>query len=399
MKRVSIIVFFFCVAIGLTDCRDRNRTSQRVKATPTYTCPMHPQIIDDKPSHCPICKMDLVKIERSEDNGTIMLTHNQIVLGNISTMRTQYDTIQSETVLTGKVVVNDELGEAIGSRISGRIEKLYFKEVGQYIHRGQPLYEIFSEELIVLLQEYTLAYQENEEAGNHDSRYSDFLTAAEKKLLLYGLTKQEIHSMVTAKDHKSKIAFVAPASGIISKIDIQEGKYVEEGKTLYRLENIDKLWVEAELYATDTHAVYPDDVVEVEITGFEGVPVKGKVIFINPEFNAGTQILPIRVLIDNPGHRFLPGMQARVTAAKAERSVISIPRDAVIHDAGENYVWILNHNGSYSPKRILTGLENDDNVEVRYGLEENENVVVTGAYLLYSELVLRQGKDLKDVRN
>jgi len=148
------------------------------------------------------------------------------------------------------------------------------------------------------------------------------------------------------------------------------------------------------LYAAETHSLYEGDTVEINITGFENHSVKAIVIFVNPEFRNNTQVLSIRLQIDNPNHLFLPGMQAQIVSSKIEKHVVYISRDAVIHDGDQNYAWILNQNGSYSPRRILTGVENENMTEVRYGLDENDNVVVTGAYLLYSERILKKGREI-----
>src|SRR6478735_8266230 len=111
-----------------------------------YTCPMHPQIVQDKPGSCPICGMTLVKMDASTTgDGSIMLTESQIKLANITTTLTHFENMGENTILTGKLKVNEEQTEIVSSRVQGRIEKLYIKEVGQQVRQGQALYEIYSE--------------------------------------------------------------------------------------------------------------------------------------------------------------------------------------------------------------------------------------------------------------
>jgi len=385
--RISLIVIAF---IAFTSCKKQEDHASEILKK--YTCSMHPQVIQDKPGTCPICGMELVPMTASSNNdGSIMLSESQIKLGNITTTLTRYQDIGSATILNGKLAVNEEQTDVISSRAAGRIEKLFFKELGQPIKQGEPLYEIYSEQLLTLQQEYLLALRQYEELGQGE-RYESFLKGSEKKLLLFGLTKGQIQNLAKRKLTESKITFVAPASGVISRIETTEGQYVEEGSPLFRVEKLDQLWVEAELYSNETHSAYPGDSVKIEVSGFENEPIKSKIIFMSPEFRQGTQIMTIRAGFANPKHQFLPGMQARVIIVDTEKKVITLPTDAVIRDGKGNHVWVFK-DGAFSPRTVLTGLDNSDNVEIRYGLNEGENVVVTGAYLLYGELVLKKGGD------
>jgi len=391
MKKLTIVLIIL-VFIVFASCK---KQQEQVHETSTkYTCPMHSQIVQDKPGTCPICGMDLVRIDATGvDNGSVMLNESQIRLGNITTTLTRFQDIGSTTALNGKLTINEDETEVISSRVKGRIEKLYFKEIGQRIKQGEPLYKIYSEELLTLQQEYLLALQQYETLGQQERRYERFVKASEKKLRLFGLSENQIKKLAAQKSGESSVTFTAPATGVISRIDALEGQYVEEGSSLYRIEKLDRLWIEAELYSNETHLAYPGDSIKIRITGFENEPVNSKVTFISPEFRGGTQIMMLRAMVPNPEHRFLPGMHALVMLVDTEKKVITLPTDAVIRDAKGDHVWVRGNDGAFTPRRVLTGVDNADNVEIRYGLDENENVVITGAYLLYSELVLKKGGD------
>ena len=164
---------------------------------------MHPQIVRDHPGKCPICGMDLVPMNSSDrKDGSIMLSESQIKLGNISTTLTQYQDFGSTIILNGRLMVNEEQTEVISSRAKGRIERLYVKESGDRIEQGQPLYEIYSEQLLTLQQEYLLALKQYEDLGRE--RYESFLKAAEKKLLLFGVTKNQIRKLTMTRTTESK---------------------------------------------------------------------------------------------------------------------------------------------------------------------------------------------------
>src|SRR5258708_18143533 len=304
-----------------------------------YTCSMHPEIIQDKPGTCPICFMDLVKVGKSTTaDGSIKLNESQIKLANISTAPVIKKEMEIKTILNGKITVNEEQTEIISSRTQDRIEKLFFKEVGQQVKQGEPLYEIYSEQLLTLQQEYLLALRQMEELK--EKRYESFLKSSEKKLLLFGVTRNQIASLAKEKKTNSRITFIAPASGIIARIDATEGQYVSEGSALYRIEKLDKVWVEAELYSNETSLVKIGDQVKVQVSGFENNPALGKIIFLSPEFRQGNQIITVRVEINNPERKFIPGMQANVILTRSGKKAIVLPIDAVIRDNSGSRIWV-----------------------------------------------------------
>jgi len=373
-------------------CTKKDEHAQHQAVAEKYTCPMHPQIIQDKPGTCPICGMDLVKSSASTaTNGSIMLSESQIKLANITTTLTHQENMGENSILTGKLMVNEEQTEIVSSRVQGRIEKLFFKEVGQRVNKGQPLYEVYSESLLTLQQEYLLAVRQFEELKS--TRYESFVISSEKKLILLGMTKEQIKLLAQQKKIGSRITFLAPSEGIIARIDVTEGQYVSEGSALYQIEKLDQLWVEADLYPGESTLVKTGDLVRVQVNGFESASIEGKVTFLSPEYQQGTQIITLRALIDNRKKELLPGMQANIILYHSEKKVIALPIDAVIRNAKGSHVWVLEKDGSFKSRMVKTGLENFVKIEIIDGLKEKENVVITGAYLLYSELVLKKGVD------
>ena len=381
------------ISLGLLACGKKDEQSGPAQVVVKYTCSMHPQVVEDKPGTCPICGMELVLLKHSGNGSEIMLSDSQIKLGNITTTLVRYEDIGKSVTLTGTLSVNEEQTELVSSRVAGRIERLAIKEAGKRVSQGQILYEIYSEQLHTLEQEYILAQQQVEQLGQKDKRYQTFLVAAERKLLLVGLSKEQVNRLGNSKMANSRVEFLAPVSGIVARVDAIEGQYVSEGSPLYRVERLDKIWVEADLYPGEESLVKKGDQVNVIVNGFENIPVDGKVNFISPEYKASSQIITIRVEINNSKGEFSPGMQANVILSQSERKGIALPVDAVIRDEMGSHVWLLTPEGAYAPRMVETGVENIDKVEIISGLREKENVVITGAYLLYGELVLKKGGD------
>lgn len=362
--------------------------------TAQYTCPMHPSVIQDGPGKCPVCGMDLVlKSQPSGDSNELMLSESQIRLANITTQKVALQSVGQTIVINAKLVVDQDYSEAITSRTAGRVEKLFFKETGRIVKKGEPLYELYSETLLTLQKEYLLAKDQYETIGKTETRYESFLKASEKKLLLYGLSKNQVEQLGQSKTVQQRITFLAPTGGMITEINASEGQYLPEGGMLYKIENITRLWLEAELYPQETSLVKIGDKINAKVSGYESTPAETKVTFLSPEYRANTQITTMRALINNPDLKFKPGTQAQVLFSPSAKKTLAIPTDAVIRDEKGTHVYVETGTNSFQPRMVAIGLEDFERVEITDGLVENEVVVVSGAYLLYSELVLKKGSN------
>ncbi|WP_026462557.1 efflux RND transporter periplasmic adaptor subunit [Adhaeribacter aquaticus] len=368
---------------------------QAPKAPTTYTCPMHPQILEEKPSSCPICGMDLVAVNKgatgNSNTGSIMLSDTQVKLGNITTRPVQLGQIQNNKILTGSLVVDQTQADLISSRAAGRIEKLYVKETGRPIRKGQPLYDLYSESLLTLEQEYLLALDQAK-AFPEEKQFASILDAAKKKLLLTGLSNAQISQVARTRRLDARITFLAPTSGIVTEIAAAEGFYVAEGSLLYRMNRLNTIWVEAELYAQEANSLLVGTPIEVHVPG-QLAPIKTKVAFINPEFRQNSQVVVARAELPNPKAQLIPGTQATINLSAPAKQVITLPLDAVIRDTRGAHVWVKTGQNTFTSRMVALGAESADQVAIASGLNQNDTVVVTGAYLLYSEHVLKKGTD------
>jgi membrane fusion protein, copper/silver efflux system len=398
MKPLLYIVFTALLAIACgknetSHSHEHDHASEKSDAA-KYTCPMHPQIIKDAPGTCPVCGMDLVPGSSAQTSAnSIMLTNSQIRLANITTQKTSMHSVGETSIINARLVTNEEKTEIISSRAAGRIERLLIKETGRSVKQGEPLYELYSESLLTLQREYLLAKEQFETLGKQEPRYESFFKASERKLLLYGLTPRQIAQLENSNSLQPRVTFVAPASGIVTEIPVAEGQYIAEGTILYRIENIDKLWVEAELYPNETAYIKTGDKVNLRISGFETEPVEATVSFLSPEYKGNTQVTIVRAILDNPQHRYTPGLQAQVVLHHSAKQSLAIPVDAVIRSEKGTHVYIQNGRNTFQPRMVKTGLEDFTMVEITEGLHAGDTVAVTGAYLLYSEMILKNGTD------
>ncbi|KAA3440276.1 efflux RND transporter periplasmic adaptor subunit [Rufibacter hautae] len=382
-----------CPVCGM-DLVPVQKQKTEAKTARSYTCPMHPQIVQDKQGSCPICGMDLIPTQSQEngsETGSIMLSDNQIQLGNITTRPARLGQVGSNTVLTGRLVVDQTQADLISSRTAGRIERLYVKETGQPIRKGQPLYDLYSETLLTLEQEYLLALDQVQ-AFPGEKQFASILSAAKRKLQLTGLTNAQINRIGRTRKFDSRITFVAPTSGTVTEISAAEGMYVAEGSPLYRLSRFGSIWAEAELYAQEANQLKVGTQVEVSVAGTTA-PIKTKISFINPEFRQNSQVVVARATLPNPQGRLIPGTQATISLPAVANEALTLPLDAVIRDSKGAHVWVQIGKNTFAPKTVTLGEESANQVAILSGLTQKDTVVVTGAYLLYSEYVLKKGSD------
>ena len=382
-------VLKYILIIGLAACDTKEDKDQTAGVKQTYTCPMDPQIVQDKPGTCPICGMDLVLVTAGGDKSEVTLSESQVELANVTVQRVSIQDIGNSILLNGRLRADETQTEVISTRVPGRLDKLIIKETGVPINKGQVIYEIYSEQLLTFQQEFLLARAQANSIDN--KRYESYLQAAKKKLWLYGMTESQIRDLSNSKTTNPRIQFVAPASGIITEIMVSEGQYVSEGTGIYRLEKLNKLWVEAELYPNEASLIKLGDQLTIYINGFENRPLESTVIFISPEYRQGSQIFVLRASIFNAEYQFVPGMQVEIVFEHSKKRALTLPADAVIREENGGHVYKKTGNGIFKAQMVTTGLENFNKVEITGGIEEGDSIVVTGAYLLYSEIVLKKG--------
>lgn len=391
MRYITIITFLFFV---LASCKNKNKIAEDPDTY--YTCSMDPQVVEYKPGKCPICKMDLtpVKKKNGENKDELQLSEQQIQLGNIQTDTIRNGTIGDQLVLTATLNFDQMKTSSVSSRVMGRVERLFYKNMGDYVKKGSPLYEIYSEDLNNAKQEYVLALDKKKTfAAETVIDFDQLIQSARNKLLLWGINEPQIKELAQSKKASPTTTFYSTAGGNITQLDIREGDYVMEGGTIVKLADLSTLWAEAQVYTSQMAEVNTGSMAVVQLPDFDNKEIKGSIEFVNPEINPDTRINLIRVSIPNAGNQLKPGMPAYVILKSPQRTSLTLPIDAVIRDGKGATVWIKTGDNTFKSVMVQTGLESNDRIEIKSGLKEGDVVVLTGAYLLHSEYVFKKGAD------
>ncbi len=391
----TLAIFTMAPVLVLEACKEGNKknTEQQAKVAQTYTCPMHPQIIQNKAGTCPICGMDLVPFDKNNKDAFLTLSESQVSLANVTTMTIGAGALSNVKQLNGRLATDPEKTVVISTRVPGRIEALYVRETGVKVNKGQPLYKIYSEQLATLQQEFLLSAAQARQFPE-DARFQQIEKAARQKLVLYDQSESQVNQLLQAQKTNPYVTYSAPVSGTVAELSITEGQYAAEGGAVMKLEGYGELWVEADIYPSEAAAIRINQAVQVVVAGSENKPQTMIIQFINPSLQSGSQLLQVRGTIVNPNNQWQPGQQVYILLpVKAKTDALTLPVDAVIRDGKGTHAWIETAKGRFEPRRVVTGMENFESVEITEGLQPGDKVVISGAYLLYSEYILKKGAD------
>lgn len=323
--------------------------------------------------------------------GELKLSDRQIQLGNISTDSARVRVLGDEMLLSGWVVVDQNLSKTVSTRVMGRIDKLYFKNTGEPVKKGQPIYRFYSEEIEVAVKELLLSIESSSIVKDGGAEIDHIINSTRRKLELFGLTEEQIKSIEKNKDPVNTVDILSPVTGIITSVDTQEGSYVMGASPVFHLADFSSVWIEVQVYAADMSGIQEGSVAEIIVPSLPGKKYAGKVSFVRPELNPSSRINMIRIELKNEDGKLIPGMQTNVYLLTGKVEVLSLPANAIIVDGKGATVWIKTGPNTFRSKMVETGVEAGGFTEIKSGISRYEPVVITGAYLLNSEYLFRKG--------
>ena len=385
---VCLLLIAYCLLI--TSCK--NNKQQLTNKDEYYTCSMHPQVMQDKPGTCPICHMKLIVVKKTNTAADeIMLNDEQIKLGNIQVDTIRNGVIGDNLVLTATLNADETKVNSVNAHITGRIDHLYFKNAGDYVSKGAHLYDLYSEELNNAKQEYLAALERQQKLDNSIIDFNRLVQSAKTKLLLWGMTEAQVNELAKRKKASMLTAFYSPVSGYIADLPVMEGQYIMEGSTVVKLADLSSLWAEAQVYESQFSDIDKSGTVIVQLSDLPGKEFSGKIEFVNPEITADTRVNLVRIVVPNNNGQLRPGMPAYVIIKSRTVKTLTLPLDAVLRDGTMNTVWVQSTKNIFKMKMVETGIESGDRIEIKSGLQNDDVVVTSGAYLINSEYIFKNG--------
>lgn len=367
-----------------------------------YTCPMHPSVISDKPGACPVCGMALVKKSGHKESSSaelalikgVSLSSAQRVIANVSTIRAERGSLKKKINAVGVVDYAEPLQAKVAARFRGRIEKLHVDYTGAVVHKGQPLFDLYSPDLVSAEQELILAVSAMERfaSSNVDGENQQRLLQATRDRLRihFGMTAQQIAEIEQSKEVRTTVTFNSPIHGTVISKEVQQGQYVDEGMLLYQLTDLSKVWIYLDVYEKDLRFIKVGKSVQITSEAYPNESFTGRVTFIDPVVSGETRTVRVRTEFNNPVGKLKPQMYVKAEVSVPVNDAIVIPSSAVLSTGRRDVVWVEVKPNTFEPRSVVLGVHAESSCEVLSGLQEGDSIVVSGGFMLESESQLQQ---------
>ena len=366
-----------------------------------WQCPMHPSIVQDHPGDCPICGMKLVKVEGARGgagaaapegmSGVTIDPDRQQLIG-LKIVHAERGPVGGSWRTSGRVAVDETRVHHVNVKLSGFMEQVHANFVGRPVKAGEPLFSIYSPELLAAQQELLLALETRKRLADSGGMTADgdaLVAASRRKLELWDVPRSEIERLERTGKSSRTITFSSPATGVVTKKDVVPGMRVTAGDMPFEIVDLSRVWVLADAYETDLGQVKVGMTATLRLKAFPDRTFKGRVAFIDPLLDPKTRTAKVRVEVANPSGELRPEMFGEVVLQGRSREGVRIPTDAVIHTGTSSVVFVALPGGKFQPREVQLGETNADFVEVASGVEAGDGVVTRANFLVDSESRLR----------
>jgi len=347
--------------------------------------PMVPDQKFDRPGKSPFMDMQLVPVYAgaAADEASVNISPRVQQNLGIRTAAVINGNLTSAVAAVGSVAYNERDAALVQARSNGFLERLYVRAPLDPVHKGQVLAEVYVPEWVAAQEEYLSV--RHMQGNGMDS----LLGAARQRMSLAGMSDAQIQLVETGGKVQGRLAILAPISGVVSDLAVREGMTLIAGAAMFKINGLDPIWLNADVPEGLAAQVRPGNAVEARTPALPGTVFKGKVAAILPDVDPATRTLKARIELANPSGRLAPGMFATVSFSSIVRKdILLVPSEAVIRTGTRSVVMIAQGDGKFAPAAVETGSESNGQTEIRSGLEEGQNVVVSGQFLIDSEASL-----------
>ena len=365
--RGLLIVLVGLLSLGLAAAQDAER----------WTCPMHPHYVADEFGACPICGMDLVPVEAEPGSaeGYVSVSPEVVQTMGVVTAPAAVSDFGRIVRAYGTVTANERTETVVASRVTGWIEDLAVAAEGDAVEAGQLLYRLYSPDVTAALADYRAA-----RGARRDS--------ARARLRSLGVQERAISTL--AEGASEGVPVFAEADGIVADLSVREGAYLRPGDPIMVLQDLSTVWVSAAIEPGDLPFVRAGTPAVVTVTELAG-PIETVVDYVHPAVDPETRTGEARLILDNAQGRLVPGAYADVALSVEAASRLAVPSHAVLRDGRGAHVVVALGEGRFAPRGVTVGVSALGLTEVMEGLRLDEQVVVSGQFLLDSEASLTEG--------
>lgn len=347
--------------------------------------PMAPGQKFDKPGKSPFMDMQLVPVYAGDaaDDGSVSISPRVQQNLGIRTAAVIRGTLSSAVAAVGSVAYNERDVALVQARSNGFLERLYVRAPLDPVRKGQALAQVFVPEWVAAQEEY-LSVRRMRGSG-----MDSLLGAARQRMLLAGMSDDQIRLVEASGKVQARMTILAPISGVLSDLAVREGMTLMAGAPMFKINGLATIWVNADVPEALAGQVRPGDAVEARTPALPGTVFKGKVGAFLPDVDPVTRTRKARIELANPSGQLVPGMFATIGfAAGARKDILLVPTEAVIRTGTRSVVMVAQGEGKFAPAEVDIGRESNGQTEIRKGLDAGQIVVVSGQFLIDSEASL-----------
>lgn len=367
-------------------------------AEATWTCPDHEMIVEEAPGLCPIDGLELVPTGSPQGSSrpAVDIDAGTLQKMNVRTTTAERRDLRRPMRTVGYLEYDQQRMVTVTTKYSGWIEKVFVNYVGEKVRAGQPLFEIYSPELVQTEKELLSALRfarEMEDAPEDAQRRAwSLVESARLRLGYWDISAEEIQTLEDTGEVFRTLEVRAPAGGLVMKrLAGLEGMAVRPGMELFHIADLSHLWVEAELFEDQVAWVHEGMEATIELSYFPGESISGRVRILEPALSEGTRTMRVKIAVPNRGERLRKGMYATVTLEPiVSQGTLTVPIEAVLRSGTRDVVVVADGGGRFVPREVEIGLEAGDFAEVLSGLEDGVEIVTSAQFLFDSESSLRE---------
>jgi len=324
----------------------------------------------------------------------VQLTNEQMNSIGVKTGTVEYKQLDDEIRATGTVDVDERLQSSVQVRFSGYVRKVFADATYQYVRRGDPLFTIYSPDLVATQEEYLLARRNQSTLSGSSvdgvaSGASSLTTAAEQRLRQWDIPSSEIAKLQETGKAISELTINSPASGYVMERNVLPNMYVEPTTKLYALADLSHVWVNAQVFQNDVGRLKRGDSAAITVDAYPGRTFHGHVEEILPQVDMTTRTVKVRLAVDNVGIALKPGMFVNVDLKSGLGRQLVVPASAVFQTGMRQVVFIDHGSGNLEPKDVSLGARVGDDFVVLKGLQVHQQIVTSANFLLDSESQLQ----------
>lgn len=385
-------------------------------ATGNYICTMCPEVAADTPGRCPVCGMKLVERKAESGDGGAAAEHatgapapdtspsppavapltlagEALRLAGVQLAPARVARLPRTIRTVGSVAPDEARVRHVHARVAGWAEKLHVRTVGEVVHAGQAILDLYSPELVAGQEELLRAREAAARFATSNlpevqRGAADLVEAARRRLGLLDVPAGFVAELERTGQVRRAVTLTAPFGGIVTAKDVLEGHRVEPGTELFTLTDLSRVWVLAEVYEQDAALVRVGQEVELALPGGSAIPHAGRVALIEPALDPASRTLRLRIELPNPGLALRPGMFVDATIRAGEVEGVAVPDSAVL-DTGTRQLVFVQTAGILQPREVRVAVRQDGTAVLAAGVRDREQVAVRAAFLLDSESRLR----------